>query len=377
MCNNNANDMRVVLISFSQLSTLQRYLYLLQEELVKLGVDAWTIGSSEISINIKLSSHNKCVETPKSPVPSFASIRKYAKHEQIIIEQIKRIRPKCIHFVNKHIWNYLLILKIKREMPNVTIVHTFHDPIGHAGDSVQLGVCLYHKMVSKHIDGIVVHSDIAMSQLQKHIKPNCDTCQAPLGVVEWRPFQAPRGSLRALIFGRINKYKGIQYYSEILDYLYKINPNITVIIAGKASREISKRQLKSIELRHNCILKNYYISESEIDSLFYDSDIVLIPYKSITQSGVILDAYCRSKTVIAFDIPGVSQYVPDLRLRVPAYNCEQFSETIAAVLGDQSLLLQLSRNSWEYGYNNYMPSSMAKSIKNFYMELLSEQRSYN
>lgn len=288
-----------------------------------------------------------------------------------IVRMVIEVGPDVIHFINKHTWNYFLILMLKKKLPQTKFIHTFHDPVGHEGDSVQKGVVLYHKLVERLLDAIVVHSDIAQNQTLKSLKPKCPVFQVPLGEKPWKPFKpVSLGCKEVLVFGRLNPYKGLKYYPEILDELIGLDPEIHVTIAGKASDEIELRLLDEIGSKPNCTLKNCFVEESDIDDYFERAGIVLVPYISITQSGVILDAYSRSRPVVAFDIPGMAQYVPDPENRVKAFDCPAISQRIFELLSNSISCEQAARDVWSFGKNRFSPSKMAEAINKVYLEIV-------
>lgn len=363
--------MRVLLISFSELPTLQRHLYVLAAELENLGVDVYTIGSKHLAIEICLGERNMLVETPPSPKPSVSSLVEMGRGTSKLYSMVERIRPDIIHFTNKHTWNYFLLRKLRKRMPQVKLFHTFHDPIGHDGDSVQKGVVLYHRLTQRLLDGVVVHSNIAQQQVEGKLRPRCEVFQVPLGEKPWRNYEAVNdGNKEALIFGRLNLYKGLCHYPMILDELYKIDSSINVTIAGKASDEIDGDLLAGIASRPNCLLKNEFIDDNDIDGYFREAGVVLIPYTSMTQSGVILDAYSRSRSVLAFDIPGMSQYVPDTESRVVPFDCKKFAEAIAERLADTEALNELNERVWLYGKRHFSPEVMAAGLLEAYKDSL-------
>lgn len=362
--------MKVLLISFSELPTLQRHLYVLSEGLTKLGVETSTLGSSALKIDVDLQRNNNLIETPSSPKPSLQSLLAMNRELNKIVQMAIEIDPDVIHFINKHTWNYFLIRMLKKQLPETKFIHTFHDPVGHEGDSVQKGVVLYHKLVERLLDAIVVHSDIAKDQTLKLLKPMCPVFQVPLGEKPWKPFNSvPFGTKEVLIFGRLNPYKGLKYYPEILDELYGLDPGIHVTIAGKASDGIESSLLAEIGSKPNCTLANRFVEDSDVDGYFDCADIVLVPYTSITQSGVILDAYSRSRPVVSFDIPGMEQYVPDSENRVRAFDCAAFSRRVVELLSDGASCDRAALNAWNFGKNRFSPSKMAEATKKVYSEI--------
>ena len=363
--------MKVLLVSFSELPTLQRHLYVLSSELEKLGIDAFTIGSRNVRIDAGLHEHNYLVETPTTPKPSLSSFAAMNRSLDELARIAAKVSPDVVHFTNKHTWNYFLIKKLKKRLPKAVFVHTFHDPVGHDGDSVQKGVILYHKLVQRLLSGVVVHSSIARSQAIEQLRTKCPVFQVPLGEKPWRPFTPDvSGCREALVFGRLNPYKGLKYYPRILDEMYRLDPSLHVTVAGKASEEINFSLLEEIDSRPNCTLVNGFIEEADIDAYFARAGVVLVPYTSITQSGVILDAYSRSRPVVAFDIPGMQQYVPDRGSRVPAFDCAAFAQRIVELLDDPKARERAARDAWGFGRDHFSPKNMAEATKNVYMELV-------
>lgn len=360
---------KVVLVSFSELPTLQKYMYYTFVELTKKGISAWTLGSSNVTCGFDAGDCNILVDTPDSPRPSPASLIAAVKTADGIARRIAELNPDVVHFVNKHTWNFFVIRALRKVAPRVKMVHTFHDPVGHSGDAVQKGVVIYHKIVQGMLDGVVVHSAIAYRQAVEQLKVPCPLNQIPLGECQERDWNPNSNPKRALIFGRINPYKGVAYYPAILRSLAEIAPDIDVVIAGKAAGDLDDSLLAEIAAQPNANLINRFIEESELDGFFADCGVVLMPYASITQSGVVLDAYSHSRSVVAFDVDGIDQYVPDVNELVEPFDCEAYARKVAEVLSNEELLLERNHAAWEFGADKFSPAVMADGLLCIYREL--------
>ena len=108
-----------------------------------------------------------------------------------------------------------------------------------------------------------------------------------------------------LFFGRIAEYKGIEYLIKAAPLIQKEYPDATIVIAGKRD---SRYHYKTI-ISDNIIIKDYRISNSEVDELFQKCSFVVLPYIDASQSGVISTAYAYRKPVIVTDVGSLSQYV--------------------------------------------------------------------
>lgn len=106
-----------------------------------------------------------------------------------------------------------------------------------------------------------------------------------------------------LFFGQIKDVKGldllIKAFSKILDTKVKL------IIAGKPWKDnfsTYENLIESKGLKSRIVLLKRYITDEEKDKLFLASDIVVIPYKKIFQSGVLLTALSYPCVVLCSDL---------------------------------------------------------------------------
>lgn len=364
--------MKVMLISFSTLPTLQNYLYNSFIEVEKLGLDVYTVGSSDLRVPIELTDRNILVNTPATPRPSVGSLRASKGELDSILEKIEQIRPDVIHFVNKHVWNYLLRMRAGWRRISAKWVHTFHDPIGHEGDAVRRGVILYHKLIQRQLDAIVVHSQVAHSQTRTVLRPRCLVVQAPLGEKQWADYQplAEGCAKRALVFGRLNPYKGCEMYPAIFGEIYRLDPEIHIVVAGKPSKELGESLLASIAECPNVTLEAGFIDEERLPAYFNNAAIVLTPYTSMTQSGVLLDAFKRSRTVVAFDIPGMDEFLPSSARKAKAFDTQEYARLVVDLANSPEACEEAGRDAWEFGRERFAPAAMARAFAGTYLELV-------
>lgn len=362
---------KVLLISFSTLPTMQKYLYNVSDELAGMGHHIWTVGSSTLQIPYQLGPRNTVVRTPASPRPSIGSVHTSIHSLGLVLGLIEQVRPEVIHFVNKHIWNYLLLRRMRSRRIDIKCVHTFHDPIGHAGDSVRKGVILYHRIIQRRLDAIVVHSEVAEAQTRRTLRPNCLVTRVRLGEKRWKDYERieTRATKRALVFGRLNFYKGCSMYPDIFDEVYRLDPEIEITIAGQPSKNLSADLIQAIAACPNVKLDGHYIEEKFLPEYFRDASVVLIPYTSITQSGVILDAYCHSRSILAFHIDGISEFLPDGANTVAPFDTRNYARAVVDLLNDPEACIRAGRVAWEFGREQFSLSAMAAEFAGVYVTL--------
>lgn len=105
------------------------------------------------------------------------------------------------------------------------------------------------------------------------------------------------------IFGRIRPYKNIEKGIEVFQNIGV--PDVKLLIAGAPADAKYARQIKSLCRENpNIILDLHYLSDAKLDAVIDLSDVILLTHKSVSSmnSGVMIQAFSRGKTVIAPDI---------------------------------------------------------------------------
>lgn len=115
--------------------------------------------------------------------------------------------------------------------------------------------------------------------------------------------KSPIKPIRFLLFGGQTKYKGTDIVVDAIALLPdNIKKNIHVIIAGRTDEKLlnEKKELAD-QLKIEWI--NCFISDEELNQLIADSDALLLPYRAISQSGVLLLSLSFKKHIIASNLP--------------------------------------------------------------------------
>ncbi len=117
-----------------------------------------------------------------------------------------------------------------------------------------------------------------------------------------------------LFFGFIRKYKGLDIIIRALPELLKSYPKMTLVVAGESySGEDDFRALiKELHIpSENIKLFTDYIPNSDVALYFSAVNVVVLPYRSATQSGIVQIAYNFDVPVIATDVGGLAEVVID------------------------------------------------------------------
>jgi D-inositol-3-phosphate glycosyltransferase len=90
-------------------------------------------------------------------------------------------------------------------------------------------------------------------------------------------------------------------------------PRLLVLGEFYGGREETERLIRRLRLEEDVILQDRYVPNEEVGAYFSAADVVALPYRSATQSGIVQIAYQLERPVICTDVGGLSEVVLDGR----------------------------------------------------------------
>jgi glycosyltransferase involved in cell wall biosynthesis len=111
-----------------------------------------------------------------------------------------------------------------------------------------------------------------------------------------------------LFFGLIRDYKGLDL---LIDAMSLLDESYQLVIAGESYGDFGKYR-QAIESSPACSrikVMNRYIADDEVPQLFSAADLLVTPYRSATQSGVIPIAYHFDLPVLVTDVGGLKENI--------------------------------------------------------------------
>ncbi len=117
-----------------------------------------------------------------------------------------------------------------------------------------------------------------------------------------------------LFFGQIKKVKGLDILLRSLPGAIKHHPDIKLVIAGKVWKDDFSNYQKIIRehgIENNVVTYIQYIPDDDVANFYKAADLVVLPYKKIYQSGVLLMAMSFMVPVLASDLPGIIEIIKD------------------------------------------------------------------
>ena len=259
--------------------------------------------------------------------------------------QIAAWKPDVLLFPMFYTWNPFLQIRL-RQVPSVVAVH---DPQPHPGLSDRLFQWMENSSIRQATRCLVFSQSLVPALTKRGCPPDrIDTIN--LGVLSYAgipsqalepPGRETPGIPTFLFFGRITAYKGLDILLAAFQQVRQRHP-ARLLVAGDGSLRPYRgltAALAGVEVI------NRWIPDEEIPAIFQQADIVVLPYTSASQSGVIPIAAQYSLPVIATRTGGIPEQITDGEsgLLVEAGSVEQLRGAMERLLVDPALGRQLGQ----------------------------------
>ena len=133
------------------------------------------------------------------------------------------------------------------------------------------------------------------------------------------------GPLRLLFFGRLLPYKGLDLLVAALD---RLGPDadiaLRVIGSGPKSPELDR-----LRAHPRVTVENRWVPEAELDAILAEAQVMVLPYREASQSGVAAAGLAAGCAIVATDVGGLREQLAD---QPNVTLCPPEAEAIAAVI---------------------------------------------
>ncbi len=116
-----------------------------------------------------------------------------------------------------------------------------------------------------------------------------------------------------LFFGYVRKYKGLNVLIDAFPSILKSNPDAKLLIVGEFYDSSDKyyKQIESLGIKDNVKVVQEFVPNEDVGKYYSVADLVVLPYLSATQSGVLNIAYGFGKPVVVTDVGGLAEDVEE------------------------------------------------------------------
>ncbi|MBF8295246.1 MAG: glycosyl transferase group 1 [Bacteroidetes bacterium] len=113
-----------------------------------------------------------------------------------------------------------------------------------------------------------------------------------------------------LFFGYVRRYKGLHTLLDAMPAILK-SLKVKLLVVGEFYDDEQKyrQQIAENNLQNDVVVHSDYVPNEEVSLYFSAADVVVLPYITATQSGIVQIAYQFDKPVIATDVGGLAEVV--------------------------------------------------------------------
>ena len=119
-----------------------------------------------------------------------------------------------------------------------------------------------------------------------------------------------------LFFGFVREYKGLKHLINAVGILKEEHPDEVLpvlFIVGDfdGNKDEYLELIEKLGVGSDIVIKDGYVPDKEVEKYFSATDLVVLPYESATQSGIVQIAYGFRKPVIVTKVGGLPEVVED------------------------------------------------------------------
>ena len=300
---------------------------------------------------------------------------------------VKKHRPKVIHiqWIRVPYVDLLFYRFIKRHY-KIKIVFTAHNVVPHESNSRENK--LYGRFYSI-VDSIIVHENRSAELLQKYfnVKPESisvirhgvlDLPTDPVLVQKEyddivSKHNIPENAIVFASLGLQSYYKGVDVLIDLWNKHAKEFEDLSchLILAGS----FNGLSTEAINKNDNVHVENSYVSNERLKAYMKRTNVALLPYREISQSGLLLTAIASKTPFLVTDVGGISEPLSIADVGWMISHCDE--ELL------YQMMLQLAKNphkvldkkfnndqAWEKVQSAYSWGSIGTKTSKLYKDLL-------
>jgi glycosyltransferase involved in cell wall biosynthesis len=268
----------------------------------------------------------------------------------------RRLRSDVIHLhcTNSAAVVFLACLRWAKQ-PVVYTAHvvTPHEPVPLEGP--------IYRQIHKLSDLIVAHSEFDRRRLLDEFHTQAERVvvipHGEYGFFQQRDAPPDRAAARrtlgiapdeevALFFGYIREYKGLDLLLEAWPAVCAARPQARLVVAGDPVQlsPARREELRAWSAKVGAVHRFEYIPFEDVSQYFSAADAVVMPYRHISQSGVLFLALSLGVPVVATRVGALPEMLEDgdNALLIPPESPGAISDALIRVLGSPELRERLS-----------------------------------
>ena len=175
-----------------------------------------------------------------------------------------------------------------------------------------------------------------------------------------------------MFFGMIKEEKGLDILIKSFHEVHQNNKDVVLLIAGKNYKTDNKKYAKIIDqldLKNSCVIHNKYIPENELCDYYGCADVIVLPYKIIFQSGVLMMSSSFNVPVIVSDLEPFLEIIENQinGLVFKVNDVKSLAEKLIFSINSSEKMKSYAKNNFERIKNQYDWTKIGKLNKDVYL----------
>ncbi|NOX54303.1 MAG: glycosyltransferase [Planctomycetes bacterium] len=264
-------------------------------------------------------------------------------------------------------------------VPVVTTLHTVYRDIPDDQREILLAI-------TNHSDRLIVHEPYQLESLKRHfgdrvgektsVIPHGARLVEPVPAAK-RQLELPTGAKVILLIGYFRPSKNFELIVDVFPEILKRCPNAILLVAGKVRgkehldyRHMLLRRLAESPARDHIRLVRGQLPQETFDLLLSAADVVALPYKMTSQSGILAHCLAFGKPVVTSSTPAMEQILSRCEAGLLCADASEYVDAIVRVLRDESLARRLSENARQYVRNEISWPRIAERTLQLYHSIV-------
>ena len=314
----------------------------------------------------------------------------YVVNVLMLLQCLYRARPSIVHVQ----WIPLLEVWPNFEMWwlsclrrwEVSIVYTVHNVLPHdTGNRYRDAFVRIYRIP----DALICHTQEAKNQLVENFGvPSGKIWVIPHGPLSNEVTSIPQEEARSrlqlsletplcLLFGFIRPYKGVEFLIDSWRRVRKKDPTAQLILAGQPEDgygEVILGKIGDLGLEGEVDTHFEFLPQEKLNLYIQAADVLVYPYRSITQSGALLTGLATGRPIVATDVGGFSEMIQHEQtgILVEYGDEEGLAEELVQLLRDTEKGEKLGQSAQEMVEMEYSWDAIAHQTLECYQSVINQ-----
>lgn len=254
------------------------------------------------------------------------------------------------------------------------VVYTVHDVLPHdTGERYKETF----KQIYQIPDALICHTELSKKRLVDEFGMSSDRISViphgPLSdEIAFIPQEDARVQLHldqdtplCLFFGLIRPYKGLEFLIDSWRLVKEHEPLARLMLAGQPEtgyQKVLTDKIERLNLEREIETHFEFLPREKLNLCIQAADVLVYPYRSITQSGALLTGLTTGKPIVATDVGGFSEMIQHEKtgILVEYGDEERLAEDLAHLLRDAEKREQLGQAAREMVETKYSWDAIAR-----------------